>query len=346
MDTLRTQSLTIGYAPTRNEPHTVAEDLELELSAGELVCLLGPNGIGKSTLMRTLSGLQPALSGEIRLGNQLLKDLTARHRAQRIGIVSTERIDVGHLSGYALVSLGRYPYTDWMGRMDQTDRDIVSNAIQSVGAVYLADRPVSELSDGERQKIMIARALAQETDIILLDEPTAFLDLPRRVEIVALLRSLAHDAGKAILLSTHDLDLALRNADRIWLMTPGQVETGIPESLVLNGAFENAFARDSIEFDSASGSFRPAATRDRQIGLRGTGLTADWTARALERIGFTVLLEGSTDSSILVSVEQNKNHTTWQLDQPENEPGVYSTLDDLLDSLRTHVPKPSGGANG
>jgi iron complex transport system ATP-binding protein len=346
MDTLRTQNLAIGYAPTRNERHTVAEDLELELSAGELVCLLGPNGIGKSTLMRTLSGLQPALSGEIRLGGQLLKDLTARHRAQRIGIVSTERIDVGHLSGYALVSLGRYPYTDWTGRMDQTDRDIVTKAIQAVGAVDLADRPVSELSDGERQKIMIARALAQETDIILLDEPTAFLDLPRRVEIVTLLRSLARDAGKAILLSTHDLDLALRNADRIWLMTPGHVETGIPESLVLNGAFENAFARDNIEFDSASGSFRPSATRDRQIGLRGTGLTADWTARALERVGFTVLPEESADSSILVSVEQNRNQTTWQLDRPENESSVFSTLDDLLDSLRAHVPKPSGRTDG
>ena len=346
MDTLKAHSLTIGYAPTRNERHTVAKNLELELSAGELICLLGPNGIGKSTLMRTLSGLQPALSGEIRLGGQLLKNLAARQRAQRIGIVSTERIDVGHLSGYALVSLGRYPYTDWTGRMDQTDRDIVSNAMQAVGAVDLADRSVSELSDGERQKIMIARALAQETDIILLDEPTAFLDLPRRVEIVTLLRSLAHDVGKAILLSTHDLDLALRNADQIWLMTPGQVETGIPESLVLNGAFENAFARDSIEFDSASGSFRPSAIRDRQIGLRGTGLTADWTARALERIGFTILPEQTDDSSILVSVEQNENQTTWQLDQTGRESSFFTSLDDLLTSLRAHAPKPSGDTNG
>ena len=338
MAAIRTQDLTIGYAPTRSTPHVVASGLDLELRSGELVCLLGPNGTGKSTLMRTLAGMQPGLGGTVLVSDHPLNDLAALERAYRIGIVLTERIDVGYLSGYALVSLGRYPYTDWSGRLTDEDHQIVSNAIRAVGATDLADRPVSELSDGERQKMMIARVLAQETDIILLDEPTAFLDLSRRVEIIALLRDLAHDAGKAVLVSTHDLEIAVRNADRIWLMSGGKVQTGIPESLVLNDAFETVFARDGIEFDQMSGAFRPLRDPAATITFSGSGLAAAWTTRALERIGYAVVSNSDEDGLHLELTEED-DHQIWTLSAEATQ--SFDSLDSLIDHLvGTRHPEP------
>ena len=282
---LQTRDLCIGYAPKRRPRVEVAVDIGVELLKGELVCLLGPNGAGKSTLMRTLAGLQKPLTGEVNLEGCDLHGLTESERARLLGLVLTERVDVGNLSAYALVALGRYPYTGWDGRLSAADEEVVRWAIDAVGARDLAGRSVGELSDGERQKVMIARALAQEPAVLLLDEPTAFLDLPRRVEIVQLLRRLAGDSDRAVLLSTHDLDLALRCADRLWLLPQdGPLQTGAPEDLVLSGAFQRAFA--DVEFDPAIGSFQLTQEPEGEVGLVGEGLHALWTARALERRGF------------------------------------------------------------
>ncbi len=288
MAMLQTDTLTIGYRPHRRPAHIVSEKLDLTLEAGQLICLLGPNGAGKSTLMRTLAGMQPPLGGRVRLGGDDIASLPSRTVAKRLSIVLTERIDAGLLSAYALVALGRYPYTDWRGRLTAADETIVQNAIDAVGARPLAHRPVSQLSDGERQKIMIARALAQQPDVILLDEPTAYLDLPRRVEIMQILRRLAHDDGRAILLSTHDLHLAMRSADAIWLLANGKLHIGAPEDLVLNGAFAAAFAGEGVTFDPMSGSFHVAHAHRGSIAVVGDGVRAVWTARALERVGFQV----------------------------------------------------------
>ena len=338
MNNLQTHDLTIGYAPSRKTPHVVASGLDLSLAAGELVCLLGPNGVGKSTLMRTIAAMQPALGGWVELEGTQIDLLSTGDRARRIGIVLTDRIDVGYLSSYALVSLGRYPYTGWTGRMGEDDHRIVTQALNAVGAHELSDRPVGELSDGERQKIIIARVLAQETDTILLDEPTAFLDLPRRVEIVALLRKLAHQSHKAILLSTHDLDLAIRNADRIWLMTCGRVETGIPESLVLGGAFETAFAREGIEFDKASGAFRPAHQGVGRINFSESGLVAAWTARALERIGY-VVSSGLPDVELSLSLDEDRDEKVWTLASEDTV--TFTSLDDLIAHLQGSLARTS-----
>ncbi len=216
-----------------------------------------------------------------------LSQLPARDLARRLSVVLTERVNPGLLSAFALASLGRHPYTDWSGRLTARDQRIVLDALDSVGAAALADRQVGELSDGERQKVMIARALAQEPAVMILDEPTAFLDLPRRVEIMQLLRRLARDSGRAILLSTHDLDLALRSADRIWLMpSGGAMQIGAPEDLVLSGAFEAAFQAEGVRFDPASGAFRVSGAARGRITVIGEGLRAIWTRRALERAGF------------------------------------------------------------
>lgn len=286
---LITHDLAIGYTAPRRSPHVVAADIEVELRVGELVALIGPNGAGKSTLLRTLAGLQKPLRGQVCLDGADLHRLPADEVARRLAVVLTERVEAGNLSAYALVTLGRHPYTDWRGALTPHDEEVVQWAITAVGAAHLAPRPLSELSDGERQKVMIARALAQEAPLLILDEPTAFLDLPRRVELMRLLSVLASTTKRAILVSTHDLELALRIADRLWLLPEGGPLTiGIPEELALNGALKQTFADEGVEFDSASGTFRLQRTPCGPIGLSGAGLVAQWTARALERVGYEV----------------------------------------------------------
>ncbi len=281
---LKAEALSIGYSKK-----VIAPRLDLTLAAGELVCLLGQNGAGKSTLIRTLAGMQSPLNGRVLLMGDDVRRLDARTLAQRLSIVLTERVDVGALTVYDLVALGRYPYTDWTSRLQPDDQAAVVRALEAVGALDLAYRPVGELSDGERQKAMIARALAQEPALIILDEPTAFLDLPRRAEIMFLLRDLARASGRAILLSTHDLDLALRTADRVWLLAQGTLSDGAPEDLVLSGAFASAFQNEGVVFNTSEGAFHVERPQRTPIRLVGEGLQRVWTARALERAGYAVV---------------------------------------------------------
>ncbi len=281
---LNAEALSIGYAKK-----VVAAQLDLTLYAGELVCLLGQNGAGKSTLIRTLAGMQAPLNGRVLLMGHDVRRLDARALAQRLSVVLTERVDVGALTVYDLVALGRYPYTDWTSRLQPDDKAAVARALEAVGASDLAYRPVGELSDGERQKAMIARALAQEPALIILDEPTAFLDLPRRAEIMFLLRDLARASGRAILLSTHDLDLALRTADRVWLLAQGTLTDGAPEDLVLSGAFASAFQNEGVVFNISEGAFHVERPQRTPIRLVGEGVQRVWTARALERAGYAVV---------------------------------------------------------
>jgi iron complex transport system ATP-binding protein len=325
MSVLTGQDLTIGY-----RKRVVAEDLSLELCAGELVCLLGPNGAGKSTLVRTLAGMQPPLAGRVLLQGDDVGHLPVRELAKRLSVVLTERVDAGTITARELVALGRYPYTDWMSRQTDADRRAVAWALRAVGAAELADRPVHELSDGERQKIMIARALAQEPAVILLDEPTAFLDLPRRVEIVYLLRALARETRRAILISTHDLDLALRSADQVWLLAMGgKMHVGAPEDLVLSGAFGQAFASMGAHFDAETGTFATGAPHIGTVRLLGQGIAAQWTARALEREGFRL------DAMSGDVVEVEGAGLRWRVTMDGNTT-EYETIYDMLAFLKSH----------
>ena len=327
---LQARGLCIGYAPRRRPRLEVAADLEVELFEGELVCLLGPNGAGKSTLVRTLAGLQKPLSGEVLLHGSDLHALTEGERAQLLGLVLTERVDAGNLSAYALAGLGRYPYTGWDGGLSPGDEEVVRWAIDAVGAGDLASRSVGELSDGERQKVMIARALAQEPAVLLLDEPTAFLDLPRRVEILQLLRRVAGAGDRAVLLSTHDLDLALRCADRLWLLPPGgPLQTGAPEDLVLSGAFQRTFA--GVEFNPSTGSFQLEQEPEAEVGLEGEGLDALWTERALERAGFRV--DSSGNAEVRVEIVHQDGGTAWRL-RTASGPRLCTTLYEMVGHLR------------
>lgn len=294
--------VTVGYRLGRRRRRVVLSDVHVGLHAGDLVCLLGPNGTGKSTLLRTLAGTLQPLDGEVRLGADTLAQLSPREVARRIGVVLTDPVEVGLLSVYDLVALGRYPHTDWIGRLSATDRDAVEWALRVTRTDVFRDRRVGELSDGERQRVLIARALAQQPAVLLLDEPTAFVDLPRRVELTGLLRGLARETGIAVLLTTHDLDLALRLADTLWLLDPaGSVHIGAPEDLVLSGAIGAAFGTDELAFDRDSGTFRPAHVAVATARVTGSGAAAHWARRALEREGFEVVESGPAEVEVTVT---------------------------------------------
>ncbi len=288
---LRAQRLAVGYRQ-RGRALTVLENLDLEIRPGELVCLLGPNGTGKSTLLRTLSKLQPPLAGSIEVGGASLRRMSAGDLARRLGVVLTDRVTIGALSARRVVELGRYPHLDWWGRLRDRDHRVVDWALKSTGALDLADRDINELSDGERQRVMIARALAQEPVMLILDEPTAFLDVPARVALFGLLRQLARDEQLAIVVSTHDLELALRAADAVWLIgKDAQLARGAPEDVVLSGHVAAAFESSGIRFHPEERAFRLVHGTAGVVRVRGDGLTALLAGAVAEREGFTVTLD-------------------------------------------------------
>ena len=247
--------LAIGYRG-RRRTSVVAAGLHGSAFRGELTVLLGPNGCGKSTLIRTLCRLQPALSGHVRLDGKDLAALAPGELCRRVAVVLTDRFDPGLLSARELVGLGRIPHLGPTARPTRGDHAVVGWALQAVGAAHLADRPAADLSDGERQRVLIARALAQQPSALLLDEPTAFLDVGSRAGLVEVLRSLARRRRLAIVMSTHDLELALRAADRVWLLGPdGTLAAAIPEDLLLSGRVGSVFGSDTVHFDSANGTF-------------------------------------------------------------------------------------------
>lgn len=326
---LEARDLAVGYTKPRRPPRIVTEGINIALREGEFVCLLGPNGAGKSTLIRTLCGMQPPLSGTVCIAGEPLKELSPHMLAQRMSLVLTQRVAVGMMPVKTLVALGRHPYTDWAGRLSKKDEEAVWRAIADVGIEELAHRPVCELSDGERQKVMIARALAQEPQVMILDEATAFLDLPRRVELMHLLKGLVHDGQRAILLSTHDLDLALRCADRLWLLPAGgPLLEGVPEDLVLCDAFARTFADAGVSFDKGSGAFTLSNAERGEIGLCGEGVHAMWTYRALERAGYRVLPQGKTERCVEVMCENGS--ISWHI---RGSKKAYTSLEALLAGL-------------
>ena len=286
---LAAQDLTVGFRVGRRARRIVLDQLSVAVAPGEFVSLLGPNGAGKSSLLRTLAGLQPPLGGTVLLGGSNLRELPRGEVARRLAAVLTEQQDTGRLTGRDLVGLGRHPHTGWFGRLDDDDRGIVTAALDTVSAAHLADRVVAELSDGERQRVMIARALAQQPTIIILDEPAAFLDVTARVELVALLRRLAREQHLAIVLATHDLELALRSADTMWLLGPdGEVETGLPEDVVANGVLDRAFPNANWAFDPVQWRFVYCGEPTGVATVAGTSLHASLARRILEREGFVV----------------------------------------------------------
>lgn len=248
---IRLTEITLAYGK-----RILLEGASALLPQGSLTALIGRNGTGKSTLLRVVAGLEPPVRGSIRLCDRTLSTLTPLQRAETVSVVTTDRVRIANLACEDVVALGRAPYTNWIGRMQQADRGIVERSLARVGMAAFARKTLDRMSDGECQRVMIARALAQDTPVILLDEPTAFLDLTNRYELALLLRQLAHEEGKCILFSTHDLDVALTLCDSVALIDTPALHLLPAEEMAASGHIERLFAGEGITFDAATQRIR------------------------------------------------------------------------------------------
>lgn len=313
---LKTVALNIGYGKS-----VVQRDLCLEAADGEMICLIGKNGSGKSTLLRTLAGLQRPLSGRVLVQERDVVQMTNAQRATLLSLVLTDRVVVDNLTIHDLVAMGRFPYTNWAGRLSGNDEKIVETAINQVGLAHKTHALVSQVSDGERQRAVIAKALAQDTPLVLLDEPTAFLDLPNRIETMLLLRQLSAETRKTFILSTHELDLALQLADRLWLMSQTGVQTGIPEDLMLRGDIERAFGNERFRFDPSDGHCQVTTPTPQQfVKIDGDNTHVTWLKRALARTGI------GTNDNAPITICATKNG--FQIDNQE-----FATIAEVIEKL-------------
>ena len=289
MSILSAKELTVGYRKG-NSTSPVISGLNLSLSRGKLVALIGANGIGKSTLLRTLVGNQPPLEGEVSISGIRIGEISRKNLSLLLGIVNTERTQAGALTVREVVSLGRQPYTGFLGILSKNDKSIVEKAMQDAGILHKASSFLAELSDGERQKVMIAKALAQCTPIIILDEPTAFLDVASRMETMLLLHNLAHKQNKAVLLSSHDLSQSMMLADELWAVTNDRkIISGNTEDVVLSGAMDSIFASSIISFDLLQGDF--CINLDSQYDIKlncNDKILKKWIGNALKRNGYGI----------------------------------------------------------
>lgn len=251
---IATHDLSIGYK-TKKETNVIAKNLNLELTSGKLITLVGANGIGKSTLLRTLTGIQKPLSGDVFLAEKNINSFDTLELAQNLSLVLTEKLPPSNLTVFELIALGRQPYTNWLGKLSDDDLKVVNDVIHLVQIEHLAEKKHFEISDGQLQKVMIARALAQETSIIILDEPTTHLDLFHKVSVFKLLKKLSQETNKCILFSTHDVDLAIQLSDEMIVMTEENIVQDQPCNLISKGVFNSLFKDETITFDSQKGKF-------------------------------------------------------------------------------------------
>ncbi|HOU67080.1 MAG: ABC transporter ATP-binding protein [Paludibacteraceae bacterium] len=329
---LSAKDLSIGYR-TGKKSHIVEERLNFQLNKGELVSLLGPNGAGKSTLLRTLSASQPAINGSIELEGKELCKYSEHERSLKIGIVLTDKTQVGGLTVYELVALGRQPHTGFFGQLHKQDKEIIKKAIEDVGMTHKMNNYMAEISDGERQKTMIAKALVQECPLILLDEPTAFLDVVSRIEIINLLHRIAEEQQKSILLSTHDIEQALILSDRLWLLAPELgLQCGVTEDIILSNKMDKLFNREAISFDSDHGVYYPTIRWEKEIELSATDETlTHWGINALNRNGFKCILSGYENKAATQKV--NILAANEIIYQRENESKKLSSFEELIKEI-------------
>lgn len=326
------KELCIGYRTGRSEKR-VHEHLSFDLYPGELTCLLGANGTGKSTLLRTLAASQPALSGELLLQGKPLSGYSERERSRAIGVVLTDKTQAGGLRVYELVSLGRQPHTGFFGRLHARDHALITQALEAVCIAHKSQSYIAELSDGERQKVMIAKALVQECPLILLDEPTAFLDVVSRIEIMTLLHTLAVKQNKAILLSTHDIEQALVLSDKLWLLSAENgLQCGVTEDMILNQRMDTLFERADIRFDYAHGVYYPQVNCQRMMVLEAENeILHHWATNALNRHHYSCL-PPSVETANLPSLRVAAPNRL--IAGCNGETRIYASFEELLEELQ------------
>ena len=320
--------LCIGYRTGKKEK-IVHNVLNFELRAGELTCLMGANGSGKSTFLSTLSASQPALGVELLLMEKPLSEYTEKERSRTIGVVLTDRTFAGGLTVYELIGLGRQPHTGFFGRLSKEDHRLIQEAMEQVRIAHKAQNYVAELSDGERQKVMIAKALVQECPLILLDEPTAFLDVVSRIEIMHLLHRLASEQNKAILLSTHDIEQALVLSDKLWLLTKGKgLQCGVTEDVILNHQMDGLFTHTDIRFDYDHGVYYPTVQGRREINVESPDKTLlHWAINALNRHGYQCVSHAC--STKLSATSPTELHWT-----ENGTTSIHGSFEELLEKIK------------
>lgn len=304
------ENIGIGYQKDR----PLLKGINLNAGKGELVALVGKNGSGKSTLIKSMLGLIPLLEGACNISGIPLEQMDQRNRALSVSYVSSRLVALPPIRVRELVSLGRMPHTGWLGKLKKKDWDMVDQIIHDVGLDPFRDRNLDQLSDGERQRVMIARALVQDTPNVVLDEPAAYLDIPNKYELHRLL-SLFRDRGKTIIYSTHDLETALMRADKFWVITDGRIHEGSPEDLGLSGLFTFLFDHAGISFDLDSGRFiHPVPSRGK-VALTGPrGEAFAWTRHLLQRIGYQI---ASGEQTFSIEVLAGKS-PAWKVVRDQN----------------------------
>jgi iron complex transport system ATP-binding protein len=305
------EDLQVGYRTALKKERIVFGPVNVQISHAEMVGIIGRNGIGKSTLLRTIAGLHGQLSGRVVIDGIESTRIPAKDLARLISYVSTESVGPQYLRVDELVSMGRFPYTGWLGKLSTSDMQIVQEAAELTGVISLMQKPAHELSDGERQKVMIARALAQDTPIIILDEPTAFLDLPARYDILRILNNLTLIHNKTILFTTHDLNIAMDVADKLWLMAEGNLYEGAPEDLLINKVFRKLFLNSPAEFDAKTATFRFLREFSKEVTIHGEKKYRQLTKKAMERIGFRTVDDGTT--AFEITINEKDDYPVWEL---------------------------------
>jgi iron complex transport system ATP-binding protein len=321
-------SLEIGYTSGRLRrillPPIRGNGLE-----GELIAVIGKNGIGKSTLLRTIAGLQPVLAGRMVIDNRNIREYSRIQLSAKIGYISTETVKVSNMSVYDLVSLGRFPHTNWFGRTDDSDHEEIADALAKTGLSAFSDRHITELSDGERQRAMIAMVLAQDAKIMVMDEPTAFLDISSKYEIMHLLHQLTRNRNKTIVFSTHDFNTAVNQSDKIWLIREEGLLEGAPEDIMLRGAFKSLFDETKVRYNQHDGSFTVNSIEKGRIRVLGEGEMRYWTEKAVARAGYSV---AASESEVEIEVPSKLN-SNWKYRKVKDH-HEFGSIYDLMSWIR------------
>lgn len=329
---IETKDLYTGYGKNK----IVSKKINLNANGGEFIVLIGPNGCGKSTLFKTISGLQKPISGDIFIMNETIKKISVKEKAKLFSLVLTDKIEVENITVFDIVSMGRYPYIGMFGNLSATDKEIVCKAIDSCAIYHLQNNLFDQLSDGEKQRVMIARAIAQQTPIILLDEPTAHLDIPNKINILMMLRHLAKCFDKAIITITHDLDLALSWSDRVWLMNKyGEIFDGVPEDIVFGNFINDVFKSDKVNFDINNGNFVPNIPFGNKRALvKSNTYKKIWLCKALLRAGvFVEPNEDTEDTDFVVYDDEDKIIIEYNRTK---ERMVFANVEELLNHLKNN----------
>jgi iron complex transport system ATP-binding protein len=329
----RFENVSLGY-PLGNEKLELIKNFSSEFRTGELIAVVGRNGTGKSTLLKSMLGLVPLLSGKILLNNTILQKIHPGELPLLISFVSTEIPRNPVMTVYELVSLGRFPFTNWIGTLKKHDHEEIMLAIENAGLTHLMQKPLYKISDGERQRAMIARTLAQNTPIIVLDEPTAFLDLPNKYELISLLAELS-SKGRTVIFTTHDTGIALRFPDKLLILDNKEIIEGAPEDLILNGRLGSLFQSPEFKFSITSGDIEIIRKTRKLVSLDcPDSIQREWTQRALTRAGYGI--GGKKESLISITGIVDNKKTSWKVDYHQSDHYFYSIYD-LIYFLTTEL---------